>query len=288
MNNIAIDKDDTLNWLTYSILESMGKKNIDKSEVPTFDEIKRASVFAKNKLNDGDILSEDDFDDFENVTLDFLAAREKCFNDPNFFASKPYGLAREMVDMIKNSSFNPVICTKTLSNHEKHAEVTAAKMKFWKEYFSDIDMMIATGVKHVDAIGLIDDLLKNGLVFNSKNYRPFLVWNHKTANKHVIQIFIDYCEFYEKNINAFDVKDIKEKDIFIVVESNNIYIENKINDKEEFKSLGSFVHSDKHGIAVGNYYIKDCKNSDSNLNYNVFCPLEPVLELVLYNSGFFS
>lgn len=212
---IAIDKDDTLNWLTHEIALRSGKKDLQPEDIPSFKEIKAAATVIQTAMKNKVTLSDDLLVDFPNVDLAFLEMRQKCFADPMFFAAKPYGLAHTIVDMAKTSGFEPVICTKTLSQHEKFAEVTAAKMVFWKEHFSDIDMMIATGEKCIDAIALIDDLAKNGLSFNASNHRPFLVWNHITGNERLLEDFYSYCHTYatylESDIELTSFKNVLVK-----------------------------------------------------------------------------
>jgi hypothetical protein len=150
-NEIAIDKDDTLNYLTYALCQQAG---IDT--VPSLDEIK------DNKASPA-----------------FYEARKTFFADPSVFSSAPYGGARTIVDKAKDNGFKPKICTKTMTTHPRADEITAHKMKFWQEHFSDIEMQIVTGVKSTDAIALIDDSAKNCLDFNSRNFRNFLIWSHR-------------------------------------------------------------------------------------------------------------
>ena len=187
---IAIDKDDTLNWLTHAIMVRSGVTNPDPNTKPEFADIKEAAELAKQgKVSD-------------KVSPEFLEARQQCFADPDFFASAPYGLAKDLVSLASEFGFEPTICTKTVTTHPKYAEITSAKMRFWAEHFPDTDMMIATGKKSIDAIALVDDLAKNGLAFNDSRYRPFLVWDHKIGTIEVIKSFYEYCELYNSYLNS--------------------------------------------------------------------------------------
>ena len=67
--NVAIDKDDTLNWLTKDICDKAG---IHMDDIPTLDIIK--SGRAKKE---------------------FYVARDEFFEDPSNFANAPYGLAHK-------------------------------------------------------------------------------------------------------------------------------------------------------------------------------------------------
>lgn len=226
---IAIDKDDTLNWLTYSIMQASGVENPSPESIPEFSDIKKAAGLAKVGIPS------------KKVSKDFLKAREKCFADPNFFASPPYGLAKTLVSMASEYGFEPTICTKTMTNHPKFAEITAAKMRFWQEHFPDTDMMIATGKKSIDAIALIDDLMKNGLDFNTSNYRPFLVWNHKTGTVDTIRNFYSYCQFYNSFLNEKPTQ-LTTKSLVLSEKDGQLmalYVENE--DAQSYDSVGNFV-----------------------------------------------
>lgn len=193
-NHIAIDKDDTLNFLTYEICKMAGIHDV--KDIPSLDEIK-----AKK------------------APKAFYDARTKFFSDASVFASPPYGGARKMVDMAKESGFFPKICTKTMTTHPQAPEITMHKMKFWQEYFSDIEMHIVTGGKSVDAIALIDDSANNGLAFNKTNSRHFLVWSHKYQQETYEAVL---KAFYDLNSVLFNVQDAIKKDFFF---SSNLYFD---------------------------------------------------------------
>jgi 8-oxo-dGTP pyrophosphatase MutT (NUDIX family)/5'(3')-deoxyribonucleotidase len=173
---IAIDKDDTLNWLTYEFCKKAGVTN--PADIPHLDQIKNGDISEQIKIS-----------------------REECFKDPKFWESKPYGLAFEMVQMAKDFGFEPTICTKTLTKHPKADQIIAAKFRFWQEHFSDINMHIVTGEKSIDAIALIDDSIKNCISFNNKNSKPFLVWNHSTGTIDVLKDFYGLCQQYTVDKN---------------------------------------------------------------------------------------
>lgn len=169
-NVIAIDKDDTLNWLTFEIAKKAGITNV--SDIPHLDQIKS-----------------------KNVSDEFLKARTECFNDPDFFLSPPYGHANDLISLAKEYGFKPTICTKTMSKHKFAPEITANKIRFWQQYYPDVNMMIVTGEKEIDAFALIDDSLQNCLTFSQKygQTKPFLVWDHKTGSIDLINAFYRYC-----------------------------------------------------------------------------------------------
>ena len=179
MDIIAIDQDDTLNWLTLEIAKQAGI--VDFKDIPNLDQIKS-----------------------KNVSSSFLSARDECFKNPDFFLQPPYGLANDLVNLAKENGFKPTICTKTASMHPLAPEITANKIRFWQKYYPDINMMIVTGEKEIDSLALIDDSLNNCIKFSQKNnaYKPFLVWDHKTGTIDLINAFYRYCKGF-KNITSF-------------------------------------------------------------------------------------
>lgn len=178
-NVIAIDKDDTLNFLTLEICKMAGITEL--KDIPSLDEIKAKKAPEA-----------------------FYKARTEFFSDVSVFATAPYGGARSIVDMAKEHGFVPKICTKTMTTHPEAAKITMHKMEFWLNHFKDIEMHIVTGTKSIDAIGLIDDSASNGFDFNSRNFRPFLVWSHK-YNESVYTEVLN--AFYKVTNNLFHNQD---------------------------------------------------------------------------------
>jgi hypothetical protein len=288
---IAIDKDDTLNWLTHEIMVRSGVSNPQPEDIPAFSEIKASATIIKQAIKDNVEITEDLIKDFPRVTLSFLQAREKCFSDPAFFKAKPYGLAHSIVDIAKSNGFEPVICTKTLSNHPLFAEVTAAKMEFWKEHFSDIDMMIATGVKCIDAIALIDDLDANCLAFNKTNFRPTLVWNHKTGTEDLLQDFYNHCNTYAAYLSLTS-PNIKYSNLIFEKNGNKIRIVNEtygyLSDHKETITKGASliesVYVEGNSCEVINLYFREVDSDEDmqdidSLRYN-----ENTLYSIIFNN----
>lgn len=182
--NIAIDKDDTLNWLTKDICDAAG---IPKEHIPTLDVIKSGRA-----------------------SEEFYKAREVFFAEPSNFANKPYGLAHKIVSKAKEYDFNPMVCTKTMSDHPRGGEIVMHKFNFLRKHFPDTEAQIVIGRKFPDAIALIDDSYNNCLHFNKTENRPFLVWNHKTAEEETLDIFYTYVNFYYKSA-IIDPRILKEK-----------------------------------------------------------------------------
>jgi hypothetical protein len=265
---IAIDKDDTLNWLTHEIMVRSGVENPKPEDIPPFTEIKAAATLVIKAQSEGVEVTEDFLVDFPRVTLNFLKTRMECFKDPEFFAAKPYGLAHSIVDFAKESGFEPVICTKTLSDSKMFAEVTAAKMRFWKEHFSDIDMMIATGVKCIDAIALIDDHKGNCLDFNASNYRPTLVWNHITATEQLLNEFYAHCHTYASYL-SMTAPTIHNQNVIVersgdkarlsLLSTHNIEAEQTEYLREHVRgsSIVESVDIENNTVLVSNLYFKD-------------------------------
>lgn len=288
---IAIDKDDTLNWLTHEIMVRTGVANPKPEDIPVFSEIKDAVVIVMKAMENNEEVTEDLLVDFPRVTVAFLQTRMECLADPDFFAAKPYGLAHSIVDMATENGFEPTICTKTLSNHKKFAEVTAAKMRFWKEHFSDIDMMIATGTKCIDAIALIDDLDKNCLVFNQTNHRPTLVWNHKTGTKQLLQDFYDHCTKYGEYL-ASNVQTAIHKNIIVEKSGNKVQLvtvsdENLESEKDILISGGSLVESidiENGTYSVINLYIKETELTDSFVDIEELRNQNNTLNSIIFNN----
>jgi 8-oxo-dGTP pyrophosphatase MutT (NUDIX family)/5'(3')-deoxyribonucleotidase len=173
---IAIDKDDTLNWLTYEFCKKAGVTN--PADIPHLDQIKNGDISDKIK-----------------------ESRAECFKDPCFWESKPYGLAFDIVQMAKDFGFEPTICTKTITKHPKADQIIAAKFRFWQKYFSEINIHIVTGEKTIDAMALIDDSINNCIKFNKKDSRPFLVWDHSTGTIDVLKDFYGLCQQYKIDKN---------------------------------------------------------------------------------------
>lgn len=172
--NVAIDKDDTLNWLTKDICEEAG---IPVEEIPTLDVIKTGRA-----------------------TPEFYKAREAFFANPENFANAPYGLAHKIVSMAEEAGLNPLICTKTMSNHPRGGEIVMHKFDFLRKHFPETEAQIVVGRKFPDAIAMVDDSYNNCLQFNKTGYRPFLVWNHQIATEETLKHFYTYVNFFDQAI----------------------------------------------------------------------------------------
>lgn len=231
--NIAIDKYDTLNYLTLDICKAAGL-----TEIPTLDVIKSGDA-----------------------SPEFYKARTEFFSNPSNFSNAPYGLAKEIVEIAKQHNFNPLICTKTMSGHPRGDEIVAHKFKFLREYFPDTEAMIVLGRKFPDAIGMIDDSLSNCLHFNNTDYRPFLVWNHQTGTTHILNAFYMYVDdFYNTSKKQkIDVTDNR----FIMIkidDSGNEFLSAEYipdYDLENYTLIGSYfgVDSTIETLQINDYYI---------------------------------
>ncbi|MFS1428210.1 hypothetical protein LMH73_013880 [Vibrio splendidus] len=216
--NIAIDKDDTLNYLTLDICKSAGL-----SHIPTLDVIKSGRA-----------------------SKEYYAARAAFFAEPKNFANAPYGLGKNIVSKAQDHGFNPVICTKTMSDHPRGDEIVAHKFKFLREHFSGIEAMIVMGRKFPDAAGMIDDSLSNCLFFNSSRNRPFLTWNHKTGSILALDSFYQYANDFVEVVNN-QVLNFNDKESYILVYDTScdvpcFYLRKAVdNDKEESVFVGAYL-----------------------------------------------
>lgn len=233
--NIAIDKDDTLNYLTFDICKAAGLK-----EIPTLDVIKSGDA-----------------------SKEFYEARKAFFSEPSNFSNAPYGIAKKIVEIAKEHNFNPLICTKTMSGHPRGDEIVAHKFKFLREHFPETEAMIVLGRKFPDAIGMIDDSLSNCLHFNSTANRPFLVWNHQIGTTEVLNSFYMYVDdFYkESKKEEIDVSDHR----FIILKTDDDgndflsaeYIFDNDIDIDNYTLIGSYfgIDSTINEIQINDYHI---------------------------------
>lgn len=209
--NIAIDKDDTLNYLTLDICKMAGL-----TDVPTLDVIKS-----------------------NRASTEFYTARDLFFKEPKNFSNPPYGLAKDIVSKASEHGFKPLICTKTMSGHERGNEIIAHKFDFLNKYFKGVDAMIVLGTKFPDAIGMVDDSLSNCLFFNKTSNRPFLVWNHKIGTLDVLDSFYlyanEYADLIEKNQILKDRKTLSTYELILTYEEidGDISFCSKEEDKSE-------------------------------------------------------
>lgn len=231
--NIAIDKDDTLNYLTLDICKAAGLKDI-----PTLDVIKSGDA-----------------------SKEFYEAREAFFSEPSNFSNAPYGLAHDIIEIAKEHNFNPLICTKTMSGHPRGDEIVAHKFKFLREHFPETEAMIVLGRKFPDAIGLIDDSLSNCLHFNSTENRPFLVWNHQTATTHTLNAFYMYADDFYQTLKEEKVDVAPYRYIMIITDDDgNEFLSAEYtthNDLDKYTLIGSYLGVDStiNEIQFNDYYI---------------------------------
>lgn len=171
---ISFDMDDTLNWMSKELASEAGLTSI-----PKFDDIKKG-----------------------NAPATFYDARDRLFPDPEFWANQPKTLLADvMIDIAIEFGFKPIICTKTPTSVKGMNLVAAAKVKWQQDHFPDVDMLIATGQKHANSNGLVDDSLKNCQVFNMHSdwYRPVLVWDNSRPNLDALSCFLHLAD-------SFDIK----------------------------------------------------------------------------------
>lgn len=163
-DTISFDLDDTLNWMSKQLAFAAGMTHI-----PRFDDIKAG-----------------------NAPASFYESRARLFPDPTFWANQPKCKhADEMIAMTRDAGLKPIICTKTPMK-EGMNPIASAKIVWQQENFPDVDMLIATGQKHADSNGLVDDSYKNCMTFNrySEWYRPCLVWNNAKPDLDALESFL--------------------------------------------------------------------------------------------------
>ncbi len=225
-NIIAIDKDDTLNWITLHICNEAGIT--DSKLVPSLDQIKS-----------------------NEAPKEFYKARSKVFKDPAVFSLPPYGGARQIVDEAKKYGFIPKICTKIMGNHDDPGAISMHKTNFWKEHFHDIELQIVSGKKTTDAIALVDDSANNCLHFNSRNYRNFLIWSHKHSEETYNRVL---TSFYVLNKKLYDNQDqldfINKNNLFLSFEKNNIKINENIVNSEQYEFFSTQFNADNKLVNI--------------------------------------
>lgn len=286
---IAFDLDDTMNWLSHEIMVRSGVETPLKENIPVFSDIKKAVSIINDAKNNNLTIDDELLKDFPHISLKFLKTREECFNDPQFFSAPPYGLAYSMINMAKSEGYEPTICTKTLSNHPKFAEVTAAKMVFWKKYFSDLDMMIATGVKCIDAIALVDDLDKNCLAFNKKDHRPTLVWNHKTGTEELLNDFYKHCNDYSQYLDS-ETKNTVHYNFIVEKNGDKVRTIQALRDDEEVEdaiSGGTLIKTidlENNKFAVLHLYLREINNVIHMGELEVLRNKKDTLNSIIFNN----
>ena len=217
--NIAIDKDDTLNYLTLDIC-----KMAKLSDVPTLDVIKTGRASEA-----------------------FYKARKEFFNEPANFSNPPYGLANDIVSKASEYGFNPLICTKTMSGHVRGNEIVAHKFDFLNKYFEGVEAMIVMGRKFPDAVGMVDDSLSNCLAFNKTMNRPFIAWNHQIATLNNLDDFYNYTNEYADFVETR--KDIPTKESVLIYDDVSgeypfVMLHNlEDNNKDNFVYVGTYLNT---------------------------------------------
>lgn len=165
---LSFDIDDTLNWMTRDIVEHAGLDYI-----PKFDDIKAG-----------------------NVPPSYEDARAELFPDYNFWKNQAKtDLADWMIQEASEANFKPILCTKTPMIRGQNL-IVAAKVEWAQENYPELDMLIATGQKHSDSVGLVDDSFNNCMKFNAHEnlFRPVLVWDNSRPHKDVFKSYLRLCQ----------------------------------------------------------------------------------------------